>query len=558
MDQDLNPNLLENMIRQRGVLNSLGNGGLPTPMAQSPQNPDLTVHVNHFAGPSPITSQAQQAMAPEDNQTGVAPSYVPSDQNVPAPNKGPIDLSGLHPAESAFQQALKNEPMKADYHPSTARKIGGILAGIGAGFLGGGVKGAVEVGDQVRDAPYNSQHANWQQFAGNREKLATEEAAGTEAAGKSALQQSQIGEQNSLAGLHGAEKNKNVRELNLMRNTPEEVKQDKIDEAQGRLKVDTREAKLKDGSVTHLIQKNGLFYNPEKLMPDGSMMRVNRDAIEDISDEGKSLKETKDARLPANMISAIQTKKIIAAGVGGKTDSGITVDQSTFDAAKELDAKLARGDDPKGAFDSIVTKRNAERVAAGKPAMSSNELEALQTKLLSVEKPGGTIMVNPSDNSVFKAVPGSTLPKGSQTPTQLGTTEAKSAKELEDLKADQSFVNDYQNNQTHTGPGDEALLERFFNATKPSTGFRMNQAQIALLTKLRSFTEAVKAHIKGLTGGTLFSDQQRKEIVDQINAISKSKISAHGGSSTSQSDQLPGGISIQDIDAEIERRKGQK
>lgn len=498
-----NPNILANMIRQKQLMGSFGGGlpsAMPEPQNNAPQSPDLTVH--HLVG-----------TIPQPN----------------VPKIGPIDPNSEQPAESAYKQSLMNEPMHSDYHPTKLRNVLSQIAGVATGAFNGGPEGA-RVMAGIRDAPFNQQHQDWSQITGNREKLANEEIAGNAAGQKALTDQALINERNSTA-------DKNIREVKLMRNTPDEVRQDKIDEAQGRLKTDTREAKMLDGTVKHLVQRNGLFYDPE------TNARVDRSAIEDISDEGKSLKETKQSRIPGNLGQAIQAKKILAEGTGGENK----YDQATVDAAKEYDAKLSRGDEPTGAFNSTAATMEKE---LGRP-LTSKERIKLTRDLQPDQKPPQMLMVDPNTNKAVNIKPGSDVPEGASTPVQMGANVAKNAAEQKSLKEDQDFVNDYLNNQTHTGPGDEALLERFFNVTKPSTGFRMNQAQIALLTKLRSFSSTVKAFMAHQTGGTLFDDKQRREIADTINQITSSKLGT-------KSDTLPGGISIQDIDAEIARRKGAK
>lgn len=530
-----NPNFLENLIRQKQLMNGPLGGGLPQSIPENSQpnsqpSPDLTVHHLHGTlDSSPVTPQAQNAINPQAS---------------PVPKIGPIDPNSANPAESAYKQAIMNEPMHSDYHPSKLRNVLSKIAGAGVGAFNGGPEGA-RVMAGIRDQPYNSQHNDWQQFAKNRGVLATEEIAGNEAAGKSALTQAQTDEQNSLGKLHS-------KQANIIAPDMATDVANKVTEAQGHLKVDTREAKMLDGTIKHLVQRNGLFYDPETATttnPNG--VRIDRAAIEDISDEGKSLRETKQSRIPGNLGASIKAKQIVAAGVGGKTEDGEKIDQPTFEAAKQFDEALSAGKEPAGAFARIIKDRNSERVAAGQKPMTSAEEEALQVKLLSVEKPLQQMLVNPSDNTTFRAVPNMKLPEGAQTPQQIGNASAKTAADQKSLKEDQAFVNDYLNNQTHTGPGDEALLERFFNVTKPSTGFRMNQAQIALLTKLRSFSSTVKAFMAHATGGTLFDDKQRKEIADTINQITNSKLGQ-------APETLPGGTTIQDIDAEIARRKGQK
>jgi len=86
-----------------------------------------------------------------------------------------------------------------------------------------------------------------------------------------------------------------------------------------------------------------------------------------------------------------------------------------------------------------------------------------------------------------------------------------------------NYANDYLKSRTYTGPGDEALLEKFFELAKPSSGFRMTQQQIQLLQKSRSWFEGADAQVLHAQKGYWFSDQQRKEIVDTMNALAKAK-----------------------------------
>jgi hypothetical protein len=398
-DQPLDVNLLQNMIHQRSVMNSLGNGGLPSPMPVSLQAPDLTVHHLHGLMPdSPITPQAQAAMSPP---TPVAPT--------PVPKVGPIDPNSTNPAESAYRQTLMNEPMKADYHPSGARKFLGVLGGIGAGIVSPGdkVQAGIQAGDAIRDAPFNSQHQDWLQNAKNKEVQATEEAADNTATGKAATDAALVAERNSTAA-------KNYREVQNMRNSPDEVLADKTAEAQARLKTDTREALMVDGTTKHLVQKNGLFYDPETVSSTNPLgTRVDRSAIKDISDEGKSLKETKQSRLGPNLTQSADARRILAAGVGGKADDGSIIDQPLFDASKQYVQKLDNGEDPKGAYDDIVKTMETEQ---GKKLTSSQKIKLENT----LHPPAvGPVMLGPPDTSgtrtVESAKPGNKIAGGSVT-----------------------------------------------------------------------------------------------------------------------------------------------
>lgn len=542
-----NPNFLENLIRQKQLMNGPLGGGLPQAMPENSQpnsqpSPDLTVHHLHGTLDNSVTPQAQNAINPQAS---------------PVPKIGPIDPNSVNPAESAYKQAIMNEPMHSDYHPSVMRKIGGTLAGIGAGILGGGVEGGIKVGDQVRDAPYNSQHNNWQQFAKNRGVLATEEIAGNEAAGKSALTQAQTDEQNSLGKLH-------TKQANIIAPDMATDVQNKVTEAQGHLKVDTREAKMLDGTIKHLVQRNGLFYDPETATttnPNG--VRIDRAAIEDISDEGKSLRETKQSRIPGNLGASIKAKQIISAGVGGKTEDGEKIDQPTFEAAKQFDEALSAGKEPAGAFARIIKDRNSEREAAGKPKMTSAEEEALQIKLLTTQKPPQALMVTP-DNQAIRVVPGSKIPEGSQTPsgvsqvnTPTSATRARGEaaqtaiasgndviKFATENKANLGHLGDYWSNIVQNTPAADPKVEEFRGRVASWA------AQQAAAHGFRAAT--IMHEFESRVGPTKNVDA----IISAINGINDELQYAvdTGHGKTPGSNSLPGGTTIDEVKKEMQRR----
>ena len=377
-------------------------------------SPDLTVHVNHFAGATPqatpsITPQAQQA---------ISPASATSTNTPPIPKVGPIDPNSDNPAESTYKQSLMNEPMHADYHPSKLRDVLSRVAGGFEGAFAGGDEGQ-KIHQSILNAPYNERHSDWLQNSQNKEKLATEEAAGTATSGKQALTAAQIAEQQSLAKLHGVESN----------TYHPTTQQQAIDVEQGKLKPDTREVKLTDGTIKHLIQRQGIFYDPE------TNAKVDRSAIEDISDEGKSLKDTKNARLPANLQASVSARKIIASGVGGKTEDGIAIDQPTFDAAKQYVQKLDDGQEPKGAYDDIVKTMEREQ---GKSLTSAQKIKLEST----LHPPAtGPVILGPASDSGSRPViplkPGVQVPAGSvtapgesqiNTPTAATRTRGEAAK----------------------------------------------------------------------------------------------------------------------------------
>lgn len=86
-----------------------------------------------------------------------------------------------------------------------------------------------------------------------------------------------------------------------------------------------------------------------------------------------------------------------------------------------------------------------------------------------------------------------------------------------------TYAQDYLSSGTFTGPGDEALMEQFFNIAKPSTGFRMSQPQINMLMTSRSWMDSAEGVAYHAKTGQWFPPDQRKQIVDTMVALAKSK-----------------------------------
>lgn len=104
------------------------------------------------------------------------------------------------------------------------------------------------------------------------------------------------------------------------------------------------------------------------------------------------------------------------------------------------------------------------------------------------------------------------------------------------------YANNYISSKNYTGPGDEALLEKFFELAKPTSGFRMTQSQIELLQKGRSWIEGAKGQAGHVEGGTLFSEKQRNEIAGTMKMLAQSK-----GGGTEKIPQRPTGVPAQAV-----------
>lgn len=110
-----------------------------------------------------------------------------------------------------------------------------------------------------------------------------------------------------------------------------------------------------------------------------------------------------------------------------------------------------------------------------------------------------------------------------QTTNDQDKKNAAHEKELAPVQGALDYAETYLPSK-HTGPGDEALMEKFFELAKPSSGFRMSQPQIEMLTKARSWMEGTKALAYHALTGTWFSDDQRADIVNTMKALGDAKI----------------------------------
>jgi len=146
------------------------------------------------------------------------------------------------------------------------------------------------------------------------------------------------------------------------------------------------------------------------------------------------------------------------------------------------------------------------------------------------EKPGGTtinqgtwtldedpttgkpVLFN-SKTGETKAAPAGVAKAGTFAKEEAGKAPAKQAIE---------YADSYKSG-IHTGPGDEALMEKFFELAKPSTGFRMSQPQIDMLKNARSWAGSLEGHLRHATTGTWFSDEQRDQIVGTMHDLAKAK-----------------------------------
>lgn len=84
------------------------------------------------------------------------------------------------------------------------------------------------------------------------------------------------------------------------------------------------------------------------------------------------------------------------------------------------------------------------------------------------------------------------------------------------------YADDYLKSGAFSGPGDLALQEKFFELSKPSTGFRMNAQVMQKLQDSQSWMNSVQGRAHHFATGTWFTDGQRAEMVKTMKSLQQS------------------------------------
>jgi hypothetical protein len=139
-----------------------------------------------------------------------------------------------------------------------------------------------------------------------------------------------------------------------------------------------------------------------------------------------------------------------------------------------------------------------------------------------------TLQEDPQGKSVLmNSKTGETKPAEGVVPKGTGAKkQADYEKNIAGPNTDLEYAKDYTTHKIFTGPGDEALMEKFFDLAKPSSGFRMSQPQITMLNTARSWMGGMEAHVRHATTGTWFSDEQRQQIADTMQQLATLKLNS--------------------------------
>lgn len=182
----------------------------------------------------------------------------------------------------------------------------------------------------------------------------------------------------------------------------------------------------------------------------------------------------------------------------------------------------------KGDFDRIDKMLTAQETAEANKANHADS-ERLREATLSLAQQNASdknLWSVPQSDGSFKVEqlkPGDTIPKGAVSLSGQSAENSKAGSADAPTVAALKFANDYLASGAFTGPSDEALQDQFFQLAKPSTGFRMNQAQISQLHEMASWMDSWKGRLYHLENGTWFAPEQRANIVKTMNDLAASK-----------------------------------
>lgn len=169
------------------------------------------------------------------------------------------------------------------------------------------------------------------------------------------------------------------------------------------------------------------------------------------------------------------------------------------------------------------------------PGATEDDYKAIDADLQKVEQAQGTKAQQDAINEMRRQAAEGTaqqreFEQNRQTENDKEKKQAAEEKSTEPVESALNFAETYQQSK-HTGPGDEALMEKYFELAKPSSGFRMTKDQMAMLQQARSWMEGTKAMAYHALTGRWFSDEQRNQIIETMHQLGDAKRAAHATAS---------------------------
>lgn len=417
-----------------------------------------------FAQPqTPMSLQDQIPPAPP------APPDPTRDPSQPQPTQQIAPPPSDRPARAAYMAALGQPP--PERKPlSTGRKILGAIAGGLAGMHD--PRSGIEVGRAISEGPYEKQLSDYEKkVARLKEAYGVEEATAKDTI-EERLKKAQAGEAEARLPLIGAQKEEaEATAAEKKYKISPQAKQDAIDVATSKARASGRYPPTGIGTL-----KEGAGFLALHEDKDGNW----------VDSDGRAIDET-------------QFDKIEKIGTPVKPEKETTTEKDIDDWLKRNPGK---------------NRQQAREALAGGVAMAKvpAAIAAAEGKppapVAVVDKQGNVITVQPKGPATSK------FPEGGKNIPQAGQESGK----IQILDEAVKYATDYDKAE-HTGPGDEALLDRFLAAARRDSGVRQSQALVEMAIRARSWKDSVEAQARHALTGTWFSDDQRSKIVRTMKAL---------------------------------------
>jgi hypothetical protein len=159
---------------------------------------------------------------------------------------------------------------------------------------------------------------------------------------------------------------------------------------------------------------------------------------------------------------------------------------------------------------NVAKATEARAAAAASGSSTKGTLEIVETPN------GGTALLNNKTGAVTPA-------PGIQKVGTAAKQQAALEKDIGPGRDAMNYVNNYMQGGKWDGPHDEAMMEKYFDLARPSTGFRMSKPQQDMLKNSQSMYDSIKASGRHMLTGAWFSDDQRKQIQGAMQDLANAK-----------------------------------
>lgn len=217
----------------------------------------------------------------------------------------------------------------------------------------------------------------------------------------------------------------------------------------------------------------------------------------------------------------VQTDKM-RADMDAPPDPGTPEERTYNDLLKQTNPATGKPYTSQEALEIVKSAGKQDKTPAAK-----NTKEQLQAQLVEASNRGDTAEVARLQKQIKDIDPLGEQRVNISVQSQTDRENAAAQKQQGPETA-VAFANDYMAKDANgkyimerTGSNDEALMEKFFEMAKPSSGFRMTEAQMNMLRQARSWKDSLEAQIRHVVSGTWFSDEQREQIAQTMIALGK-------------------------------------